>query len=156
MSSVARIMFPRLSDKVRLPCYEGYSHFVILPVPQAVSNLLLIWIQFNIGEISIRLSHSIIAKYNKITSSYVLLDHQIFKSPVPSGHWVELPLLLGYKYVAYKGKEGNQVWLRFDVLNCIWLIPKVSTVTVLNEKPDLISHLNYEYHLLDLKVALYF
>ena len=44
-----------------------------------------------------------------MTSSYVLLDSQSIESPAPTGDWVELPYLMGYKYVAYKGEAVNQV-----------------------------------------------
>ena len=77
-------------------------------------------------------------------------------SPIPTGQWAELPYCPGYRYVAFKARETDQVNMlvlaKLDKLSI--LIPKVSTYTHHEARPDALVYLDHDFHIMDLQVVM--
>ena len=58
-------------------------------------------------------------------------------SPVPTGRWVEVAFFPGFRYVAYRAREGSQV----------------STVSLCEAMPEHLVYHNHLFHVMDLKVT---
>ena len=88
--------------KVSLPCYEGFTKFLVWPKHHAVSTC------------TCKQTLSTIL-YFKVKSYYGLMAKEPIPPPAHSGNNVVLPYYPGCLYVAYQAEDGKSVSFQINL-----------------------------------------